>query len=37
MKEVYKIPVLSVGVAHGTKRTGKPNALFLVIVTLVED
>ena len=29
MKEVYKIPVLSVGVADGTKKTGKPNALFL--------
>jgi hypothetical protein len=35
MKEVNKIPVLSV--ADGTKKTGKPNALFLVMVTLFED
>jgi hypothetical protein len=35
MKEVYKIPVLSI--ADGTKKTGKPNALYLVMVTLFED
>ena len=35
MKEVNEIPVLSV--ADVTKKTGKPNALYLVMVSLFED